>query len=291
MMLDLQAVRTFVLVVEYGNMTRAAEAAGTAQPVVSQRIKTLEAALGQKLLDRTSRFVRLTNEGAEFLPKARHLLAAHDAALATGTPQGAFVSLAMSDHTLGVSFDVVLGQLKAALPTQTCLDLRLGQSLAVRELFDRGEVDLAVIRREGKTGDGEVLGEDPVQWWSAPGHTRGNGALPLALLPEPCGVRASAIKALEGGTIAWRVAFEAGSCLALTAAVRAGLGVAPLGRIVGSQIPGCVVLDDLPEPRPSQIVLLARTHSILLISAAQALSASVREMLRRSAMVPSRSAS
>jgi DNA-binding transcriptional LysR family regulator len=282
MILDLQAVRTFVLVNEYGNMTRAAEAAGTVQPVVSQRIKTLEAALGQKLLDRTSRFVRLTSEGAAFLPKARNLLAAHDAALSTGQDQGALVALAMSDHTLGVSFDLVLGQLKAALPSLTSLNLRLGQSLDVRALFDRGEVDLAIIRRESSSGDGEVLGEDPVQWWGARSYVRGDGALPLAVLPEPCGVRVSAIKALEGEAIPWRLAFVGGSCLALTAAVRAGLGVAPLGRIVGSQMPGCVVLDHIPVPRPSQIVLLARSHSPLLASAARALSASVRETLRRS---------
>jgi len=43
-MLDLESVRLFVLVVDFGNLTRAAQAAGTVQPVVSQRLRALEAA-------------------------------------------------------------------------------------------------------------------------------------------------------------------------------------------------------------------------------------------------------
>jgi DNA-binding transcriptional LysR family regulator len=82
MMLDLEDVRLFVLVADHGNLTRAAEAAGTVQPVVSQRIKKLETALGRKLLDRSPRLVRLTAAGTDFLERSRALLIAHDAAIA-----------------------------------------------------------------------------------------------------------------------------------------------------------------------------------------------------------------
>jgi len=264
-------------------MTRAAEAAGTVQPVVSQRVKTLEAALGDRLLDRTSRFVRLTDFGRHFLPRARDLLAAHDAALAPASNHDAPVSLAMSDHTLGASFDMVLSQLKTALPARTPIRLIIGQSAEARSLYDRGEVDLAIVRREGKRGAGEVLGEDPVHWWAASGFMLDGGPLPLVALPEPCGVRTSAIQTLERASISWREAFVGGSCLALTTAVRAGLGVAPLGGIIGAGMQGCVVLRDLPQPRSSQIVLLARTPSPVLATAARALASSVRMALRRSA--------
>jgi len=279
MMLDLQSVRSFVLAAQYGNMTRAAEAMGTVQPVVSQRIKSLELALGFKLLDRTSRFVRLTAAGASFLPRAQHLLAAHDAAVAPLGEPGAHISVAMSDHTLGASFHLLLAQLRAAIPSGASVSLKLGLSSEVRSLFDSGEVDLAIIRRDAGDGDGEVLGEDPVQWWAASGYSVTGHPLPLVVLPEPCGVRLSAIKALERAALPWREAFVGGSCLALAAAVRAGLGVAPLGRIVGGQLSGCVAVRELPEPRPSQIVLLARAPSPTLASAARALSAGVRGVL------------
>ena len=81
MMLDIESVRLFVLAAEYKNLTRAAEAVGTTQPVVSQRIKQLEARLSRKLLDRSPRFVRLTDAGLSFLDRAKALLAAHDASM------------------------------------------------------------------------------------------------------------------------------------------------------------------------------------------------------------------
>src|SRR5918997_123255 len=117
MMLDLDAVRLFVLSAEFGSLTRAAEAAGTVQPVVSQRLKALEARLGRRLLDRTPRLVRLTHDGEAFLPHARALLAAHDRALRFGQEEPApRFALGVSDHALGVGLTEVLRRLRAALP-------------------------------------------------------------------------------------------------------------------------------------------------------------------------------
>src|ERR1700753_1411736 len=128
MMLDLESVRLFALVAEYGNLTRAAEAAGTVQPVVSQRIKALETRLGRKLLDRTPRFVRLTEAGESFLPHAKALLAAHDAALMDDDGEVPSVSLGISDHVLGVSLSEVLRSLRLGLPARARITVRLGLS-------------------------------------------------------------------------------------------------------------------------------------------------------------------
>ncbi|NPD65554.1 LysR family transcriptional regulator [Lichenicola cladoniae] len=279
-MLDLQSVRIFVLVAEHGNMTRAAEAAGTVQPVVSQRIRTLETVLGRKLLNRTPRYVRLTEAGTIFLERARHLLAAHDAAIAPEDGGPLHIALAVSDHTLGTSFDTILRRLRSAVPQRVTFALRLGQSLEVKDLFDRGEVDLAIIRREGRGAEGEVLGEDPIAWCAPSGWRRPEGPLPLVSLPPPCGVRGAALKVLDQASIPWREAFVGGSCLALAAAVRAGLGVAPLGRLVAGGLGKYEMLSDLPALPASQVVMLVRAHSPLVLAAARSLSASVRDTLR-----------
>jgi len=50
MMLDLESIRLFVLTADLGSLTRAAEAAGTVQPVVSQRLRLLEERLGCRML-------------------------------------------------------------------------------------------------------------------------------------------------------------------------------------------------------------------------------------------------
>ncbi|HMD56487.1 MAG TPA: LysR family transcriptional regulator [Solirubrobacteraceae bacterium] len=61
----------FVTVAEEGQITRAAEMLYIAQPALSQSIAQLERELGFKLLDRHSRGVTLTPDGARFYEKAR----------------------------------------------------------------------------------------------------------------------------------------------------------------------------------------------------------------------------
>lgn len=72
---ELRLVRYFVAVAEEENFTRAAERLGMAQPPLSAAIRQLEAQLGTRLLDRTSREVRLTAAGALLLEAGRELLA------------------------------------------------------------------------------------------------------------------------------------------------------------------------------------------------------------------------
>jgi DNA-binding transcriptional LysR family regulator len=64
-------LRNFLVVVEEGQMTRAAKRLHMAQPALSQAIAQLEAELGIVLLARHPRGVRLTPAGEAFLPKAR----------------------------------------------------------------------------------------------------------------------------------------------------------------------------------------------------------------------------
>jgi DNA-binding transcriptional LysR family regulator len=280
MMLDLESVRLFVLAAEYSNLTRAAEAAATVQPVVSQRIKALEERLGRKLLDRSPRYVRLTDAGAVFLGHAKALLLAHDAALMDDGGEVPSVMLGISDHALGISLQEVLRSLQLALPARTRMTVRLGQSNEMRDLYDRAEVDLAIIRRDGGSGDGEVLGEDGLDWYGeAPPPSRGD-ALPLVLLPAPCGVRATSIAVVEKSGLLWREAFTGGSCLALASAVQANAGVAPLGRLTAMGLTPYPYRNALPLLPKSQIVMLARTPEPHHSSAANALAACVRKLLR-----------
>ncbi len=276
-MLDLASVRLFVLAAEFGNLTRAAEAAGTVQPVVSQRLRTLEALLGRRLLERTPRFVRLTSDGEAFLARARALLAAHDEALRFSAEPDIRFALAASDHALGVSMEPVLRQVRSALPRAAALEVRMGLSHQMRELFETGEVDAAIIRRDGGSPDGEVLGTDPVGWRASDGLSlQPDQPIPLATLGPACGVRGAAIRQLEAAGIAWRESFVGGSCAALLAGVRAGLGIAPMGLTASGGMPDRGPELGLPKLTPSEIVLLARTSSPESAAATRSLAAAVR---------------
>jgi DNA-binding transcriptional LysR family regulator len=74
----LQHLRTFIVVAEECHFTRAAARLHIAQPAVSQQIRTLEQQVGQQLLERNARSVRLTRAGQVFLPHARAAVHAAD---------------------------------------------------------------------------------------------------------------------------------------------------------------------------------------------------------------------
>jgi DNA-binding transcriptional LysR family regulator len=87
--MELHQLQYFVAVADEGNFTRAAEKLLVSQPGVSAQIRRLERELGEDLLDRSGRHVRLTDVGAAVLPYARTALAAVDGArLAVGDLTG-----------------------------------------------------------------------------------------------------------------------------------------------------------------------------------------------------------
>ncbi len=76
--MELRQLEYFVAVAEEASFTKAAMRVHVAQPGVSAQIRSLERDLGQDLLDRSGRRVRLTEAGAAVLPYARAALAAVD---------------------------------------------------------------------------------------------------------------------------------------------------------------------------------------------------------------------
>ena len=67
-------ISTFVEVVARGSLSAAARAEGIAPAMIGRRLDALEARLGVKLLQRTTRKLALTNEGAAFLEDCQRIL-------------------------------------------------------------------------------------------------------------------------------------------------------------------------------------------------------------------------
>jgi len=86
MELDLGQVRAFVVTAEQLHFGRAAERLFLTQQALSKRIRQLERSLGEPLFVRGTRGVELSGAGHRFLPHARQLLEAADAAAQAAQP-------------------------------------------------------------------------------------------------------------------------------------------------------------------------------------------------------------
>lgn len=106
--LDLAALRVFLQVAALAHFSRAADELGLPKGRVSQIVRELEARLGTRLFQRTTRRVSLTSDGELLAERARALLA--DA--------GEIEALFQQDQQLG-------GRLRADLPVRLALDLVL----------------------------------------------------------------------------------------------------------------------------------------------------------------------
>ena len=72
----LAAMQTFVRIVDNGSLTAAAAALDTSLPSVVRTLAALERELGTRLLNRTTRRIHLTDEGAQYLERCRAILSA-----------------------------------------------------------------------------------------------------------------------------------------------------------------------------------------------------------------------
>lgn len=228
--LDLDAVQAFVLVADLHSFTRAAEALDTTQSAVSLKLKRLEDRLGRRLLERTPRRVRLSEQGAEFLDAARHLLEAHERALNERTAPRMSLRIGISDQAAGSELPALLAKI-GAYDRSLRIEVRIGASHGLIGAYDRGELDAAIVCRDAGRSDGESLLSEPYGWYATPTwEWSGDEPLRLASLATPCTVRAMAVRSLDEAGIAWSEVFVGGGLPAVAAAAAAGLAVAPLPR-------------------------------------------------------------
>ncbi|WP_199092000.1 LysR family transcriptional regulator [Bosea sp. ASV33] len=254
--LDIDAVASFLRAAELKSFTRAAEALGTTQSLVSTRVKRLEDGLGRLLLQRHPRLVRLTAEGERFLPAARELLAAHGKALAAFAVTPEHIAVGISEQAVGAEVPAVLARLTAHDPG-IVINLRIEPSRMLEEAFERGELDVVIVRRLAAGRTGEVLRDDAVGWFAAPGLVRQPDApVPLVSLVAECRLRRHSMDTLDRAGIAWREAFVGGGMAAVAAAIQVGLGVSPLAaRIAPAGTIDIGPAWGLPSLGGSQVVL------------------------------------
>jgi DNA-binding transcriptional LysR family regulator len=148
-MFDMSLLRCFVTVAEEMHFGRAAERMNMSQPPFSRQIQILEHVLGVKLLERTSRSVKLTPAGQIFLPEARHILKLLDNAtlLAKRVALGKSGSLKIG-FTAMAAFGGLPRLVAASRREFPHVELVLQEASSADQLrkLNASEIDFAIIR-------------------------------------------------------------------------------------------------------------------------------------------------
>jgi DNA-binding transcriptional LysR family regulator len=232
--LDLELLRSFVSVVEAGGFTRAGERVHRTQSTVSQQIKRLEEDLGQVLLHRDGKDVRPTEAGERLLSYARRLLTLAEEArdvLREPDSEGA-IRLGIPEDFAAYRLAKLLGAFSRSHPNLR-LDVRADQSKHLARDLERGELDLALYKREAGAKDAIAVWPERVHWVTSKSHPVDVDApsVPLIGFPLGCIYRAGAIHALESAGRAWHTAYTSSSLAGIQAAVAAGMGLAILSEM------------------------------------------------------------
>lgn len=276
--LDVEAVQAFVLIADLQSFTRAAEALDTSQAAISVKLKRLEDRLGEKLIERTPRLVRLSARGAAFLDAAREFLAAHERAVAELSSTSRRFSLGIADQVAGPELPVLLSRLHAYDPA-LLIEVTIGGSRGLLDEFDRGALDAAIIRKDDDRRDGEILGQERFGWFTGPCFVHREGEpLRIAALAPSCKVRNIAARALDAAGISWVEVFVGGGMAAVAAAASAGFAVAAMAhRIAPIGVAEVGEKFGLPPLPPSDVVLHSTLTDARSRGALRTLAAAFRE--------------
>lgn len=262
--LDVDLLRAFVTVAELGSFTRAADLLLRRQSTLSLQLKRLEEGLSRRLLDRSSRRVRLTAEGESMLVHARQMLELNDRLVASlGEPALAgTVRLGTPEDFATTHLPQVLARFAQAYPAVQ-LEVTCDLTLNLMDRFRQGDFELVLVKREperstGAKGRGVRVWREPLVWVAADKLVLPrNGPLPLVVSPPPCVYRKRATDSLSRARRPWRVAYSCASLAGQHAAVRAGLGVTVLPKDMVP--PGLAAIERrsaLPDLHDTEIALL-----------------------------------
>jgi DNA-binding transcriptional LysR family regulator len=259
---DVDLLRTFVAIAVTGGFARAGERVDRSQSAVSLQMKRLEAQAGVRLFRREGRRMVLTADGRRLLHYARRILALNDEAKASLARTGIEgpVRLGTNQDLAETSLPDALARFALTYPATT-LEVTVESTATIKAKLEDGALDLALVLDRPDNADranAQRLGTDPLIWIGDGHALPANAPVPLVVCDESCGIRRTAVAALEDARTPYRIAFASPSLAGLRAAVRAGLGITARGE--RALEPGLAPVAGNPHlpPLPELAVMLSR---------------------------------
>jgi DNA-binding transcriptional LysR family regulator len=242
--LETVLLRTFVEIVDSGSFASAADRLALTPSAVSGHMRRLEQIAGASLLARTTRRLELTQAGDTLYAYSRNILDLESEARAKlrGTPLRGRLRIGASEDFASAWLPQVLQRFRQWHPEAT-VELKVGITADLLRQQERGRLDLVFGKQCSRVErSGALLWEEPLVWVYAADQPLAAGEpLPLAVFPEPCVYRESAVAALSRTDRAWRIVFESSSMAGCLSAARAGFAVTVIAD--SQRIEGLRVLD------------------------------------------------
>lgn len=268
--LDIDLLRTFVVISEERTFTRAAARVGRTQSAVSLQIQRLETMLGQKLLDRSKGAVELTQQGQYLLGRARELLALNDEIVRSVTtiPIHGTVRLGLAEEFSPRYISQILAMFGEMAP-HVEVEFTSSPSCALAIKLKSGELDLAIVEQglEPRQWPAEEILRERLCWVTSEIHKQHlREIVPIAVSPSDCQWRPPwlteclwrgiALRALERNNRKYRIASTSGSTSGQLALVLSGLAVA--ANLKSGELPAGVrhVGEDEGMPELPEVALL-----------------------------------
>src|SRR3954471_16737951 len=153
--MDLHELRIFATVAELASFSRAADQLGLAKGRVSTAVQQLEERVGARLLQRTTRSVRLTPDGERFLDRCKDLLTEAEHLQAMFRPAaGGLTGRLRIDLPNHFACDVIIPRLSEFLASHPALEIGISTTDRRVDLVQEG---FDCVLRVGALGDSGLV--------------------------------------------------------------------------------------------------------------------------------------
>jgi DNA-binding transcriptional LysR family regulator len=228
--LDIDLLRTFIMIAETGALSSAAHRVGRTQAAISMQVKRMEEIANRPLLLRTGRGVLLTSHGERLLVHAQKILRAHDEAIAeiSGIGLSGIIRLGCPDDYAAVFLPPLLRNFASRHP-HVLVEVYCAPTPRLLERMDNHALNIAIMSLAESDSSPDIIRFEPLVWVGARGSDAAHmETLQLALSDPDTLDHQSAITSLEGAGRPYRIAYASQSLTGLIAVVRSGQAIAVL---------------------------------------------------------------
>jgi DNA-binding transcriptional LysR family regulator len=284
-LLDLDQLRTFLLIAETGSFTKTADSVFRTQSAISMQIRRLEERIGNPLFTRDGRTLQLTPHGEKLLTYARRLLELnHETVTSFRTEKiQANIRVGLPDIYLEHMVEDALQPIFRDYPAIETI-IQCEPTDALIDNIRRGLLDLALILQPAGQKRSEVLNSSRFVWvTSAENSPHEQAALPLALNRPNCSWRKLLTDALNTIQREYRIVLSTSSTRSIVMAVRSGSAITILPENMVSSGMRILTEEEGFPKLPSGSLSLIRAqgiHAPAIDLIAAAIKASFRKTIR-----------